>query len=156
MTCLPKPTQKRGNPHGHHTRPYTTPRSSPSSNRHQEQTSPTTGDQQFTTQNQWKQSTKHTHQDMNDHFPINYPLENDVQKSNLKFVVLHIWSRTPSKLTVSSPIKCPKYPHSYPIPSYQSTDTIPIFSYSYPIPKFQNTNIVSLYPCSFSTLKPQS
>ena len=45
MTCLPEPAQDRGNSHGHHTRPYTTPCSSLGGNCHHKETSPTTGDQ---------------------------------------------------------------------------------------------------------------
>ena len=45
LTCLFDPARNRGNPYGHHTKPYTTPSFSPSGNRYQEQTSPTTSDQ---------------------------------------------------------------------------------------------------------------
>ena len=45
MTYLPKPALNRGNPHGYHTRLYTTPYFSLNGNRHHKQSSPITGDQ---------------------------------------------------------------------------------------------------------------
>ena len=42
-----------------------------------------------TTQNQWKQSTKHAHQDLNGLSPMKYPFENNVKNSTLISMVLY-------------------------------------------------------------------
>ena len=135
MTRLSNPAHYQGDPDSHHTRHCTIPRSSPSGNCHHKQTSPTTGDQP----SYYPKPMEVNNQACSPKFERSFP-ENDVQKSTLISVVLYMWSRSPSKLMVSWPIQCVRYPHSYPIPGYQSTNILRISLYSYPIPKSQNIN----------------
>ena len=88
MTCLSDPAQYRGNLYCYQTRPYTTPSSSPDGNRHQEQISPTTNDQPNYNPNPMEAINKACPPGSEQSFPITYPFENDVPKSNLISTIL--------------------------------------------------------------------
>ena len=88
MTCLSKPACYRGNPYGHYTSPYTTPCSSLGDNCHLKKTSPTTDDQPNYHPKLRRVINQHVYQDLDNPFPITYPSEDDIQKSNLISMVL--------------------------------------------------------------------
>ena len=89
MTCLSDPAQYQGNLHGHHTRPHTTPYLNPCGNCHYKQASPTTGDQ-LSYQTKSIEAINQTSPPRSEQsYPITYPSENDVQKSNLISIVLY-------------------------------------------------------------------